>query len=144
MAMTTTTAASTMRTETGALPDPDPDRDQAPRPKGRSFTAEYEARVLAEHDALALNGPERGALVCREGPVGTSPSGATLQHGDSRGLPAEDRVLEALAARAGPRSGERTARHASAGAGPHEASDLRQRGVGGTSWRSEGGASERQ
>lgn len=63
--MTMTTAASSTLSETGTVPEPD--AELAPRPKRRSFTAEYKARILAEHEALAPNSPERGALVRREG-----------------------------------------------------------------------------
>ena len=45
----------------------DGDEDPAPRPKRRTFTAEYKARILAEHDALAKGSAERGALIRREG-----------------------------------------------------------------------------
>ena len=40
--------------------------DPAARPRRRSFTAEYKARILDEYDALPA-GPERGALLRREG-----------------------------------------------------------------------------
>ena len=36
------------------------------RPKRRTFTAAYKARILAEFDALPEGSPERGALMCRE------------------------------------------------------------------------------
>jgi transposase len=36
------------------------------RPKRRSFTAAYKARILAEYDALADGSPARGALMRRE------------------------------------------------------------------------------
>ncbi|HLI77135.1 MAG TPA: hypothetical protein VKV02_09330 [Acidobacteriaceae bacterium] len=36
------------------------------RPKRRTFTAAYKARILAEYDALADGSPERGALMRRE------------------------------------------------------------------------------
>src|SRR5882724_1709123 len=36
------------------------------RPKRRTFTAAYKARILAEFDALPGGGPERGALLRKE------------------------------------------------------------------------------
>jgi len=36
------------------------------RPKRRTFTAAYKARILAEYDALPEGSPERGALMRRE------------------------------------------------------------------------------
>lgn len=39
---------------------------QPGRPKRRTFTAAYKARILAEYDALADGSPERGALMRRE------------------------------------------------------------------------------
>jgi transposase-like protein len=36
------------------------------RPKRRTFTASYKARILAEFDALPEGSPERGALMRRE------------------------------------------------------------------------------
>jgi transposase-like protein len=39
----------------------------AARPRRRTFTAEYKARIVAEYDALAPHSAERGALVRREG-----------------------------------------------------------------------------
>lgn len=36
------------------------------RPKRRTFTAAYKARILAEYDALPDGSPERGALMRRE------------------------------------------------------------------------------
>jgi transposase-like protein len=41
--------------------------DPAARPRRRSFTAEYKARVLAEYDELPVGSQERGALLRREG-----------------------------------------------------------------------------
>jgi transposase-like protein len=41
--------------------------DPAARPRRRSFTAEYKARILDEYDALAHGSGERGALLRREG-----------------------------------------------------------------------------
>ena len=39
---------------------------QPARPKRRTFTAAYKARILAEFDALPENSPERGALLRKE------------------------------------------------------------------------------
>jgi transposase len=39
---------------------------QPARPKRRTFTAAYKARILAEFDALPAGSPERGALMRRE------------------------------------------------------------------------------
>jgi len=39
---------------------------QPDRPKRRTFTAAYKARILAEFDALPEGSPERGALMRRE------------------------------------------------------------------------------
>ena len=61
--MTMTTASLVARAHDGGVDGDDP----APRPKRRTFTAEYKARILAEHDALAKGSPERGALLRREG-----------------------------------------------------------------------------
>lgn len=62
--MTMTTASVSARADTGGVPEP---ADPAPRPKRRTFTAEYKAAILAEHDALPEHSAERGALVRREG-----------------------------------------------------------------------------
>jgi len=62
--MTMTTASLTARAHAVGVSN---DEDPAPRPKRRSFTAEYKARILAEHDALPKGSAERGALVRREG-----------------------------------------------------------------------------
>jgi len=62
--MTMTSASLTARAHNGGVPEPE---DPAPRPKRRTFTAEYKARILAEHDALPEKSSERGALVRREG-----------------------------------------------------------------------------
>ena len=43
------------------------DFDPADRPRRRSFTAEYNARILDEHDALPADAEGRGALLRREG-----------------------------------------------------------------------------
>jgi transposase len=60
--MTLTTAHMDGRAHDEGVTD-----DPAPRPKRRSFTAEYKARVLAEYEALPAFSPERGALLRREG-----------------------------------------------------------------------------
>jgi len=41
--------------------------DPAARPRRRSFTAEYKARMLAEYDSLPVGSEQRGALLRREG-----------------------------------------------------------------------------
>lgn len=62
--MTMTTASLLARAHDGPMDDgPDP----APRPKRRTFSAEYKARILAEYEALPEHSAERGALVRREG-----------------------------------------------------------------------------
>ena len=64
--MTTTTATTTRNasTDNGGMDDQvDPDA----RPKRRTFTAEYEAGILAEHDAYPKGASERGELLRREG-----------------------------------------------------------------------------
>jgi transposase len=61
--MTLTTASLVARAHDGGVGDP----DLGGRPKRRSFSAEYKARILAEYDALAVGSPERGALLRREG-----------------------------------------------------------------------------
>jgi len=58
-----TTATLLARAHDGGVSDPDP----AGRPKRRTFSAEYKARILAEHDALPYGSPDRGALLRREG-----------------------------------------------------------------------------
>ena len=60
--MTMTTASLASRAQDGRV-EPDP----AERPKRRTFSAEYKARILEEYDALPAGGPERGALLRREG-----------------------------------------------------------------------------
>ena len=47
----------------GVTDEPDP----AARPRRRSFTAEYKARIVDEYDALPAGSTERGALLRREG-----------------------------------------------------------------------------
>jgi len=61
--MTMTTASLLARADDGVVDEPDP----AARPRRRTFTAEYKARMLAEYDALPLGSQERGALLRREG-----------------------------------------------------------------------------
>lgn len=41
--------------------------DPAARPRRRTFSAEYKARIIAEYDALPSGSPERGALLRRQG-----------------------------------------------------------------------------
>jgi transposase-like protein len=41
--------------------------DPAARPRRRTFTAEYKARILAEYDAIPAGSTDRGALLRREG-----------------------------------------------------------------------------
>lgn len=61
--MTMTTASLLARAHDGVVDEPDP----AARPRRRSFTAEYKARILDEYDALPVGTSERGALLRREG-----------------------------------------------------------------------------
>jgi transposase-like protein len=61
--MTMTTASLVARAHDGGVDEPDP----AARPRRRSFTAEYKARILDEYDALRSGSTERGALLRREG-----------------------------------------------------------------------------
>jgi transposase len=61
--MTMTTASLLARAHDGVVDEPDP----APRPRRRSFTAEYKERMLDEYDALAAGSTERGAILRREG-----------------------------------------------------------------------------
>lgn len=58
--MTMTIASLPARADDGLV-------DPAARPRRRSFTAEYKARILEEYDALPAGGPDRGALLRREG-----------------------------------------------------------------------------
>jgi transposase-like protein len=60
--MTMSTAALT-RAHDGVVDDADP----AERPRRRTFTAEYKARILDEHDSFPAGSPLRGALLRREG-----------------------------------------------------------------------------
>jgi transposase len=61
--MTMTTASLLARAHDGVVDEPDP----AARPRRRSFTAEYKARILDEYDGLPSGSTERGALLRREG-----------------------------------------------------------------------------
>ncbi len=61
--MTMTTASLLARAHDGAVDEPDP----AARPRRRSFSAEYKARILDEYDRLPSGSQERGALLRREG-----------------------------------------------------------------------------
>ncbi len=51
------------RAQNGGVVEPEP----GGRPRRRSFSAEYKARIVAEYDALPVYSGERGALVRREG-----------------------------------------------------------------------------
>lgn len=61
--MTMTTASLMARAHDEEVDEPDP----AARPRRRSFTAEYKARILDEYDALPAGSQGRGALLRREG-----------------------------------------------------------------------------
>jgi transposase-like protein len=61
--MTMTSASLLARAHDGGVDEPDP----AARPRRRSFTAEYKARIVDEYDALPAGSTERGALLRREG-----------------------------------------------------------------------------
>ena len=61
--MTMTTASLLARAHDGVVDEPDP----AARPRRRTFTAEYKARILDEYDAVPLGSESRGALLRREG-----------------------------------------------------------------------------
>jgi transposase-like protein len=61
--MTMTSSSLLARAHDGVVDEPDP----AARPRRRSFTAEYKARILDEYDALPVGSSERGALLRREG-----------------------------------------------------------------------------
>jgi hypothetical protein len=61
--MTMTTASLLARAQDGVVDEPNP----AARPRRRSFTAGYKARILDEYDALPAGSTERGALLRREG-----------------------------------------------------------------------------
>lgn len=62
--MTLTTAALHDGADTGVV---DAKPDPAARPRRRSFTAEYKARILDEYDGLPVGSDQRGALLRREG-----------------------------------------------------------------------------
>jgi transposase len=64
--MTLTSTSQLDRAHDGAMSEPD-DTDPAPRPRRRTFTAEYKHRMLDEYDGLPKGGSERGALLRREG-----------------------------------------------------------------------------
>jgi len=61
--MTMTAASLSTRAHDESVADDDP----AARPRRRTFTAEYKARMLADYDALPSGSPDRGALLRREG-----------------------------------------------------------------------------
>ena len=61
--MTMTSSSLLVRAHDGVVDEPDP----AARPRRRSFTAEYKARILDEYDTLPVGSTERGALLRREG-----------------------------------------------------------------------------
>ncbi len=61
--MTMTIASLAARADDGGVDDLDP----AARPRRRSFTVEYKARILEEYDRLPVGSEERGALLRREG-----------------------------------------------------------------------------
>jgi transposase len=61
--MTMTTASLLARAHDGVVDEPDP----AARPRRRTFSAEYKARIVDEYDALPTGSSERGALLRREG-----------------------------------------------------------------------------
>jgi transposase len=61
--MTMTSASLLARVHDGVVDEPDP----AARPRRRSFTAEYKARILDEYDAFPVGSSERGGLLRREG-----------------------------------------------------------------------------
>jgi transposase len=66
--MTMTTASLLARAQDGVVDEPDPEvADPAARPRRRSFTAEYKARIVEEYDALPVGSTERGALLRRAG-----------------------------------------------------------------------------
>ena len=61
--MTMTIASLAARADDGGMGESDP----AARPRRRSFTAEYKARILDEYDGLPVGSSQRGALLRREG-----------------------------------------------------------------------------
>ncbi len=64
--MTMASASLVERAHDGVVSDPD-EIDPAARPRRRSFTAGYKARIVDEYDALPSGSPQRGALLRREG-----------------------------------------------------------------------------
>ena len=64
--MTMTSASLVQRAHDGVVDEPE-ETDPAARPRRRSFTAEYKARIVDEYDGLASGSSERGALLRREG-----------------------------------------------------------------------------
>jgi transposase len=62
--MTMTTASLPARAHDGGV---DSAPDPAERPRRRTFSAEYKARIVDEYDALPSGSSERGALLRREG-----------------------------------------------------------------------------
>ena len=62
--MTMPTTSLPARAHDGGV---DSEPDPAARPRRRSFTAEYKARILDEYDALPAGSEGRGALLRREG-----------------------------------------------------------------------------
>jgi hypothetical protein len=58
-----TSASLPARAHDEVVDEPDP----AARPRQRSFTAEYKARIVEEYDALPAGSAERDALLRREG-----------------------------------------------------------------------------
>lgn len=63
--MTMTTASLNGRAHTGVVTDDD--IDPAARPKRRTFSAEYKAKIVAEYDSHPKGSDERGAILRREG-----------------------------------------------------------------------------
>jgi transposase len=99
--MTMTTASLATRAHDGRV-----ESSPAERPKRRTFSAEYKARILDEYDSLPAGGSERGALLRREA-LYSSHIAEWRKARDSAGLDAlapkgkarrsaEDRELEAL------------------------------------------------
>ncbi len=72
--MTMTTASVPARAHEGVVDEPDP----AARPRRRSFTADYKARILDEYDALPVGSSERGRCCAAKACTArTSRSGAS-------------------------------------------------------------------
>ena len=63
--MTMTTASLLARAHDGVVDEPDP----AARPRRRTFTAEYKARILDEYDALPMGSSRAGRAVAPRGPL---------------------------------------------------------------------------